>query len=372
VNCKHFGTCGSCTIFDKTYTQQVYLKKQFVYDEFSEFIENIEVKFFTSQDIHFRSRAEFRIYHEGDDFFYAMNSLEKKILPIESCQIVSKNIFDLMPKLKSEILKSNILKHKLFAAEFTTSQTNEVLVTLIYHKLIDEVWLENAKKLTETLNIKLIGRSRKKKIVVNEDFLNEKLNIDGKSFDYTVQDGSFSQPNTPVNEKMISWVKSNVKNENKDFLELYCGHGNFTISLAQNFRKVLATEVSKSSINAAIKNTELNNINNIDFIRLSSEELTQAINKQREFNRLKGINLDDFNFETVLVDPPRAGLDEGTTKLVQNFEKIVYISCNPQTLKRDLQTLTQTHKVVKFATFDQFAYTHHLECGVVLSMNSEQ
>jgi tRNA (uracil-5-)-methyltransferase len=67
-----------------------------------------------------------------------------------------------------------------------------------------------------------------------------------------------------------------------------------------------------------------------------------------------------------LLDPPRSGLDDATLAMVKEYSNIVYISCNPDTLKSNLQVLTQTHKVLRFALFDQFPYTHHAECGVYL------
>jgi len=69
----------------------------------------------------------------------------------------------------------------------------------------------------------------------------------------------------------------------------------------------------------------------------------------------------------VLVDPPRSGLDPDSTELVSRFQKIIYISCNPETLKENLTQLSKTHKIDRFALFDQFPYTHHVEVGMVLS-----
>ena len=111
---------------------------------------------------------------------------------------------------------------------------------------------------------------------------------------------------------------------------------------------------------------ELNNIENVEFARLSSEEFVQAFDEVRDFFRLKNINLKTYNFQIVFVDPPRAGLDEKTIKLVQRFKYIIYISCNPETLARDLEVLTKTHHVKRFAIFDQFPYTKHIETGVIL------
>jgi tRNA (uracil-5-)-methyltransferase len=166
---------------------------------------------------------------------------------------------------------------------------------------------------------------------------------------------------------MVGWVKQKLKTSDKDLLELYCGHGNFTLPLSSKFRSVLATEISKRSIKTALENCQINDITNISFVRLSSEELTEALNKVREFRRLEGIDLKSFDFDTVFVDPPRAGLDEKTLEFISDFKKIIYISCNPQTLKRDLDILKQKYKISEFAVFDQFAYTHHLECGVILN-----
>jgi tRNA (uracil-5-)-methyltransferase len=98
--------------------------------------------------------------------------------------------------------------------------------------------------------------------------------------------------------------------------------------------------------------------------------MTQAHNKEREFRRLQSVDLDSYDFSCVLVDPPRAGLDSDTIELISKIEHIVYISCNPQTLARDLETLSQTHKVVNSAIFDQFPHTPHIESGVFLSKKS--
>jgi len=91
-----------------------------------------------------------------------------------------------------------------------------------------------------------------------------------------------------------------------------------------------------------------------------------AVERKREFRRLKDIDLQSYDFSTIFVDPPRAGLDEGTRKLASRFENIIYISCNPSTLIRDIEALRKSHKIKDLAFFDQFPYTPHLESGVVL------
>lgn len=156
----------------------------------------------------------------------------------------------------------------------------------------------------------------------------------------------------------------------RDLLELYCGHGNFTIPLAAKFNRVLASEISKSSIANARINCELNGVCNAQFVRLSADELMSAFARRREFERLKGIDIFSYNFSHVLIDPPRAGLEPSVIDFIKNFQNLIYISCNPQTLFENLRSLCATHEVRRFAIFDQFAHTSHIECGVLLRRRS--
>ncbi len=372
MTCEYFGTCASCTLYDKTYDEQLNYKVEREKNRFSNFT-NIDFDIIRSEPKNFRNRAEFRIWWEKDEkgekdvLSYAMNDIKKDILEIDSCSIVSPDIANLMPKILNELQSSMILSFRLFAIEFLVSSTSDMLVTLIYHKKLENEWIELAKNLETKLNIKIIGRSRKQKIVLSSDYINETLNIDNQKFHFAYEENGFTQPNTAVNIKMIEWVLQNSSKQDADLCELYCGGGNFTIALSKKFNKVLATEISKTSIKSALRNCELNSIENIEFIRMSAEDFVQALNEVRAFNRLKNIDLKSYNFSTIFMDPPRSGLDDTTRNLSKDFENIIYISCNPETLHRDLETLTKTHEIVKFALFDQFAYTEHIECGVILT-----
>ncbi|MFX4236185.1 tRNA (uridine(54)-C5)-methyltransferase TrmA [Aliarcobacter butzleri] len=370
MNCNYFGICASCTLFDKTYEEQLNYKIQREKERFSNFT-NIDFDIIKSNESNFRNRAEFRIWWEKGEnnkeiLSYAMNDFKKNILKINSCEMVSHHIKELMPKLIDELQNDLELSFKLFAVEFLGSSTKDMLVTLIYHKKLEESWIQKAKEIEKRLNIKIIGRSKKQRLILTNDYINETLNISNQNFFFAYEENGFTQPNTNVNVQMIEWVLKNTKNSSKDLCELYCGGGNFTIPLSTKFRKVLATEISKTSIKSALRNCSLNKIESISFIRMSAEDFVQALNKVRAFNRLKDINLDDYEFDTIFMDPPRSGLDNTTRNLAKDFENIIYISCNPETLHRDLEELTKTHKIEKFALFDQFAFTNHIESGVIL------
>ncbi len=368
MNCKHFGICGSCTVFELSYKQELQEKERRVLGLLSPFkVNSLEV--FSANESNYRARAEFKIWHDDAGANYAMGRLDKQgATNIVECPKVIVPIEKRMKPLLDTINGSEILKSRLFTVEFLSTTTDECLITMIYHRKLDAEWEDEARKLETLLNASIIGRSRKQKIILTKDYVTEKLHIDTIDYIYRHYENGFTQPNPDVNIKMIEWaIKQAKKVKRGDFLESYCGLGNFTIPLSKYFDRVLATEISKGSIKAAKENCTLNGIDNISFIRLSSEEMTEALNKTREFTRLKDIDLDAYNFSTVLVDPPRAGLDGDTITLISEIKNIIYISCNPETLARDLEYLTKSHNIEESAIFDQFPHTHHIESGVFLT-----
>lgn len=273
----------------------------------------------------------------------------------------------LMPKLLEYLKDHDILRHKLFQVEFLTSTKGEALITLIYHKPLNEDWSLAARGAADWLQARIVGRSKGQKLVLTDDFIYESFDVQGKTYQYQQLEGSFTQPNGYVCKEMLNWAAQHSTNFGGDLLELYCGNGNFTLPLSRNFAKVLATEVAKSSIYSALHNCAINQITNIKFARLSAEDMVGALDKVRAYERLKDVTLDDYEFSTVFVDPPRSGLDPATNAFVSRFDHIIYISCNPHTLKENMLQLQKTHRVVRMALFDQFPYTEHRECGVILS-----
>ena len=325
------------------------------------------IEIFPSPPWHFRMRAEFRIWHEGDRSHYAMTPPGgDKPAPIADFAIGSAPMVAAMGPLLTEIIARPLLRRKLYAAEFLTTRDGQVLATLIYHRPLGDEWLAAAREVQAQLGIELIGRSRKQKLAAGRDYVVETFNVNGRQLHYQQVESGFTQPNAAVNERMLNWAVDVTRHSAGDLLELYCGNGNFTLALADNFRRVLATEVAKISVRSAQHNIALNGIANVAVVRMSSEEVTDAWNGVRPFNRLAHIDLGAYDFSTLFVDPPRAGLDPATVELARRFDKILYISCNPMTMKNNLESLASTHRVEKFAVFDQFPWTHHLECGALL------
>ncbi|VUC91293.1 tRNA (uracil-5)-methyltransferase [Salmonella sp. NCTC 11881] len=275
---------------------------------------------FRSPVSHYRMRAEFRLWHDGDDLYHIMfDQQTKSRIRVDTFPAASQLINTLMKAMIAGVRDNHALRHKLFQIDYLTTLSNQAVVSLLYHKKLDEEWREAATALRDALraqglNVHLIGRATKTKIELDQDYIDERLPVAGKEMIYRQVENSFTQPNAAMNIQMLEWALEVTKDSKGDLLELYCGNGNFSLALARNFNRVLATEIAKPSVAAAQYNIAANHIDNVQIIRMAAEEFTQAMNGVREFNRLQGIDLKRYQCETIFVDPPRSGLDSETEK----------------------------------------------------------
>lgn len=332
-----------------------------------------KLEVFSSQPTHYRMRAEFRVWHEGDDLYHIMfNQETKEKYRVDAFPPACETINRAMTALLEHVRPSEVLRKKLFQIDYLSALSGELVISLLYHRQLDDEWEQQARALKQSLEtefkkVNIIGRARKQKRVIGDDFVIERLPIKDRTFIFKHIENSFTQPNASVNCSMIEWALDCVTPLTGDLLEMYCGAGNFSLPLALHFDNVVGTEIAKPSVQAAQFNIEQNKLNNVKIVRLAAEEFTQAMKGERTFSRLEGIELKDYNFTTVLVDPPRAGLDVESLKMIQDYDNIVYISCNPETLAQNLELLCETHEISAAALFDQFPFTHHVEAGVLLS-----
>lgn len=354
------------------YAEQLAAKRDYLESTFATF-QPPALEVFESPPGYYRQRCEFRIWHENDDLFYAMfevdaeNPKSKRVIRLDQYAVASERINQLMPQLREACLQSDELRRRLFQVEFLTTLSGEALVTLVYHRPLGSEWESEARALEVKLGIMIIGRSRKQRIVLTRDHVWERLEVDGSTLHYQQVENSFTQPNAHICQKMLSWAREvTAGRQQEDLVELYCGNGNFTIALADNFRRVLATEISRISVASANINLAANGVTNATIGRMSAEEFSLALKGEKVGRRVAEMALDGYDFSTVLVDPPRAGLDEQSCEQLSEYAQIVYISCNPATLAENLTILTKTHQIERFALFDQFPFTNHVECGVLL------
>ena len=308
----------------------------------------------------YRSRCEFG-YKNG---FYTMHSPEGKIIFLDTFAVARPSIQNLMPKLLDEINNSYDLKNKLFQINFRTNRKNKILISLIYHKLLSDEMKYSANKISNKLNININLRSKNNLYSTHNDLLDDEIENSETLLFQT--DQSFYQPNHFHMPEMIDKAMTFIKDP-RDLLELYCGSGTFTLPLRKVFNKIFASENNRQSIRCLNQSISKQNIKNVFYARLSAEEVTELF-EGRIFNRMKDIDINDFNFSHILVDPPRAGLDSNVINLIKNFKNIIYISCNYETYIRDIDSL-KDYKIQNIEIFDQFPNTNHLEIVSLLSKN---
>ena len=304
----------------------------------------------------YRSRCEFG-YKNG---FYTMVKDGKKVF-LDHYDLPVSAIQNIMKPLLSQININPLINKKLFQINFR-AVNQVILVTLIYHKPLNQCWLEAAKMIENKLPINVIGRSKKQLLASNLTELEDYIDINPSYYLYQ-NDKTFYQPNAFLMPKMVQLVISLIKNP-RDLLELYCGSGTFTIPLSYTFNNIFATENNRDSISYLKKSISKNDIENIYYARLSDIELMDAL-KGRIFRRLEDVDLENFDFSHILVDPPRSGLSNNITEILNKFDNIIYISCNPDTFQRDLDNL-KDYKIEKLEVFDQFSNTPHIELIALL------
>ena len=306
----------------------------------------------------YRSRCEFG-YRNG---YYTMYDEESNRINLTTFQVARPIISDLMPKLLNSINNEVELNNKLFQINFRTNSCNKVLVTLIYHKKLDEKIKVQAECLSKSLKISVILRSKNDIFYLNDDLLEDHVkSLKTKLYQ---SDQSFYQPNHFHMPEMVKKVISFL-NEPKDLLELYCGSGTFTLPLSKYFNKVYATENNRQSIKCIEKSIDAMSIKNIHYSRLSADEISEAI-EGRIFRRMKGIDINHYNFSHILVDPPRSGLTTNVIDMTKKFKNIIYVSCNIETYIRDVAYL-ESYKIQNIEIFDQFPNTKHLEIVSLLT-----
>jgi len=342
--------------------------------------------------------------------------------PVVQFPVASLLINHLLHPLKLQLEARQVLLQGLCCAYFLSTQTGEALVVLLYDKqkgleTHEHGWRAATAAATKALLLEgavpglralsFIATSKGVRLVEPEgaSYVEESLTVTlptetagagggaapTRTLRYRQPFDGFSNPNAAVNQKCLGWLcsVSAELNSKFDLLELYCGAANHTCALAAFFPRVVAVELNKSLCIAAEVNLALNGVENVYVMATHSETFARTIMQRNcsfEDRRQRPFVL--YQFGTVLVDPPRSGLDADTRKLLRGFDQIIYISCCPASLVRDLNLMcyeetemeAETHSeagaraarracfaVKRFAVFDHFAYSQeHLESAVLL------
>ena len=328
VKCKHYNECGGCSFLHMSFDDEESKKLSYIKKLFNNDVKEI----LTSNEYNYRNKATFHV-KDGHIGYYSENTND--LVEFDECLLLDDRINKIYNVLKESNLKG--------IDEVVVRTTKSSIMIIIK----GDIETFNYEKLTNEIKIDSIYLNNK--LIYGNAYTIEELG----NIKYSIYPNAFFQVNTDNMKIMYDKVKEYAGSGNK-LLDLYCGTGTIGIYLKDNFKKVTGIEVNKEAILNANINKNLNNLKDIDFI---CGDASIAVND---------------NYDVIVVDPPRNGL----SKKVVNFlnesktKTIVYVSCNPKTLKRDIELMNK-YKLVSMECINMFNKTKHVECVCKLEMRND-
>ena len=233
----------------------------------------------------YRTRIEFGLNKFNGKLGFSMVQNGKKI-EITEMPICHPRINELMKKTIIHFNQNIGFSKKLFQVEFQVTQRSESMISLIYHRYLDEEWEEEASLLSASIESSVVGRSYKQCLIKGLNYVTERYHTDTLKYDLRLYEQCFSQTNPGICNDMLNWVEQSTLN-NGDLLELHCGLGTFTILFSKIFNKVLATESSRPSIKGLEQNLILNKSKNVSFARMSGQETLDALKRNKGVQKIR-------------------------------------------------------------------------------------
>ena len=327
AKCSYYNECGGCHISNLKYFDQVGFKKDKIVDMFKRYL-NIDINprvIDSEKEFEYRNKITYQVKNGK----IGLVDINNNFIEIDKCLLVSDRVNKLLGALKNEDLSK--------VTRIVIRECNNGLILSI----TGDMNVDNL--VNECLEIYINGV---KKYSLEEGY----LYID--NLKYRVSDKSFFQINTGTIKRLYDEiVRYGNFTGSERVIDLYCGVGSISLYVSRYVKSVLGIEIVKEAINDANYNKKINNIDNASFI---CSDVSKIIDK----------NIDG---DILIVDPPRAGLDKHTREIINNanIKKIIYVSCDPMTLVRDIQELDK-YKLVEVSVVDMFPQTEHVECVSVL------
>ena len=321
--CNFYGFCTGCNWQHINYEYQLYLKQKLLHDELLKYFNKVKIKNIirSENQFHYRNHGRFTIRRNGQIGF--TNKVTKKFVGIDKCLIMNNKVNNHIQKLESEVGETTQMSIRVGV------NTDSFLI---------QPKLNNSKIKTNT----------------GQKYYYEKI----KNQKFQISSPSFFQVNSDQISKMTEIILSLIEGIDKNLLvDAYAGVGTFGIMLNKKFKKIVGIEQSYSAVIDAKSN--IKNLDNYEMIIGNSEEIISAIKPK---------------IDLLILDPSRKGCDE---KLIQNLilepvKNIIYISCDPKTLARDLSMLTQNciYEIRSINPIDLFPNTHHVESISLLTLKN--
>lgn len=335
--CPYFSKCGGCVLQNMNYKDTLEYKKEKVTNIFKK--NKLEINPIVIENANYynyRNKISLKVIDKKIGYYEPKSH---SIVEIDSCLVASNSINKTIQLIK----KMNIINGLV---TIRCNKNDEILI-IIKSKDKLNIDVDSIKE-----NIKLVGIVINNKLFYGEDFLYENIN----GIFYKISYDSFFQVNPYIASKIFDIIKENI-NSNETVLDIYSGVGTLSLTASTVAKKVIGIEIVENAVLNAIHNAKINKINNVDFLL---NDATKAITKLT------------LSFDKVIVDPPRAGLTKTVIDTIKKIKpkEIIYVSCDPQTLVRDIKLLSDLYIINKFYIADMFSFSYHVESVCILKINN--
>ncbi len=314
--CKYYYLCGGCNFLHTTYENEINIKINEIENLF-----NIKINYLYNKNIYnYRNKVVLHVLNGKLGYF---SDKSHKLCEIHYCFILDE-------KINAKI--NDLNNYNLYGIK-------QIMIRCINNKIMINILGEIKDK--NLYNIKCDSLYINNKFIKGEEYLIDYIN----DIKYSIYPNSFYQINKEGMQNIYNKALEYANNSN-NLLDLYCGIGSIGIWMHKYFKKILGIEINDSSIKNANINKKLNNINNIKFILSDASRIKKY---------LKG-------YDCIIVDPPRGGLSKKVISLLNESKskKIIYISCNYITLKRDIELLSN-YNIKDMSVCSMFPRTKHVE-----------
>lgn len=339
--CPYFKECGGCDLMHISYDEELIYKgkkvKQII-EKFSSIDKNVIKQIVGNNNNFYRNKATLHV--DCKVGFYGKKT--NKIIDIDKCYIVDSKINKILDKLK-QINLSNIYE---IVVRTSTYLDDSMIVIKIKDSIDENKIINDLKNITNNI---IIYQNKKYKTIYGKGYIFDMIG----EYKFKISPDSFFQVNTKqaknLYDKVLEYLKPTI---NDKILDLYCGTGTIGIYISKYVKDVIGIEINEYAVKDANINKEINNVDNINFKCLDASDIANIKDK----------------FDKIIVDPPRSGLDKKTIQYLinSNAKRIVYVSCDPVTLARDLELLKDYYDTLEITPVDMFSRTYHVENVCIL------
>ena len=331
--CIYSKECGGCQLMNISYEKQLEYKKDKIINIFKKYVQlDINPEIFKTKPYHYRNKITLQVQNKTIGL-YSKNS--KTLIPINNCLLIPNKLNELIPILNNLNL---------------TKVTKIILKIMNKKIMIQFLGKINKDEVIELLSKKVSSIYLKDELIYGIPYLEEEL----PPYTFNVSPESFFQINHEGTILLYNKVKEYLGQSNNHVLDLYCGTGTIGIYISQNCKKITGIELNHSSAQDAKRNIEKNSLKNIKILEGDVGTLLK----------------EGVKYDAIIVDPPRSGLDKKTkqTLLKLKSPKIIYISCDPLTLARDINILKESYNLEQISLIDMFPNSYHCESITLLKL----